>query len=58
MPKVAKNVIFTPRIVKLSLKNVWLTRTLIRKEVSRTILQNEGKKESSSLIRDIVFLIF
>ena len=42
---------------KTQAQNVWLTRTLIREDGSWTFLQNERKKESSSLIRDMIFLI-
>ena len=44
-------------IIRLKLKIVWLTRSLIREKDSWTFFQNAGKKESSSLIRDIVFMI-
>ena len=48
---------FNSHIIRLKLKNVWLTWVLIQKEGSWTFLRKEGKKEGSSLIYDIVFLI-
>ena len=48
---------FNSYIIRLKLKNVWLTWVLIQKEGSWTFLRKEEKKEGSSLIYDIVFLI-
>ena len=48
--------ILIPHIIRLKLKNVWLTWVLIQKEGSWTFLRKEEKKEGSSLIYDIVFL--
>ena len=49
--------ILIPRIIRLRLKNAWLTRALVRKEDSWAFLQNERINESSSLIHNNVFLI-
>ena len=54
---IAVGSILIPHIIRLKLKNVWLTWVLIQKEGSWTFLRKEEKKEGSSLIYDIVFLI-